>query len=167
MATDFAIQTAPEKYIWLSDQAGKTVVIAFILTTCPHCQYTTGILNKIHKDYAGRNVVVFESAIEPMSSLHIADFVKKLGVNFPVGYNEQNYVLKFLGKEENTPMLMPQVVIVDPKGMVRAQYGADDLTFSESIQETTLRDKLDEITKGQAAAKPPVPSVNKSPVKTQ
>jgi peroxiredoxin len=166
-ATDFAIQTGPEKYIWLSDYPGKTVVMAFILTTCPHCQFTTGLLNKIHKEYADKGVVVFESAIEPMSSLHIPDFVKNFGVTFPVGYNEQNYAGKFLGREENEPMFMPQVVIIDPKGMIRAQFGGDDLTFSEAIQETTLREKLDEIVNGQAAPKPPArpsaPKATKAP----
>jgi peroxiredoxin len=163
-APDFAVQTGPGKYIWLSEYAGKTVVLGFILTTCPHCQFTTGILNRLHKDYADKGVVVFESAIEPMSSLNIPNFVKQLGVNFTVGYNEQNYAGKFLGKAENEPMMMPQVVIIDSKGMIRAQYAGDDLTFSEGIQETTLRDKLDELTKGQATPKPPAP---KLPAKTQ
>jgi hypothetical protein len=65
-------------------------------------------------------------------------------------------------------MMMPQVVIIDPKGMIRAKFAGDDLTFADSIQETTLRDKLDEIVKGQAAPKkPPVPSAKKAPAKTQ
>ncbi|HWE52509.1 MAG TPA: TlpA disulfide reductase family protein [Bryobacteraceae bacterium] len=154
-ATDFAIQTGPGKYIWVNDFSGKTVVLGFILTTCPHCQFTTGILNRIHKDYADKGVVVLESAIEPMSSLHVPDFLKKFGVSFPVGYDEQNYAGKFLGKAENEPMMMPQVVLIDPSGTIRAQYAGDDLTFTEGIQETTLRDALNEIIKKQAASKPP------------
>ena len=39
-AMPFGIQTGPDKYIWLSDYEGKTCVLAFILTTCPHCQFT-------------------------------------------------------------------------------------------------------------------------------
>jgi peroxiredoxin len=154
-AMDFAVQTAPEKYIWLNEYTGKTVVVAFILTTCPHCQFTTGILNRIRNDYAERGVVVVESAIEPMSSLHIPDFVQKLGVSFPVGYNEQSYAAKFLGYPETEPMLMPQVVFIDAKGMIRAQFAGDNPGFAEAVQETTLRSKLDEIIKEQTAAKPP------------
>ncbi len=154
-APDFAIQTGRDKYIWLSEYSGKTVILAFILTTCPHCQFTTGILSKIQKDYAGKGVEVIESAIEPMSSLNIPDFVKKLGVTFPVGYDEQSYAGKFLGSGENEPMLMPQVVFVDAKEMIRAQYSGDDPGFAKGIQENTLRNKLDEILKGQATVKPP------------
>ena len=76
------IQTAPEKYVWLSQQSGKTCVLAFILTTCPHCQFTVGLLNKIQKDYADKGVVIIASAIEPMSSLHIPDFMKLLKPQF-------------------------------------------------------------------------------------
>jgi thiol-disulfide isomerase/thioredoxin len=153
-ATDFAIQTGQDKYTWLNEYAGKTVIVAVILTTCPHCQFTTGILNKIQKDYAGRGVQVIATAIEPMSSLHIPDFVKQLGVTFPVGYNEQNYAGKFLGKEENEPMLMPQLVFIDGKGMIRAQFSGEDPALANGIQEATLRGKLDEILKGQTAVKP-------------
>jgi thiol-disulfide isomerase/thioredoxin len=153
-ATDFAIQTGQDKYIWLNEYAGKTVIVAVILTTCPHCQFTTGILNQIQKDYASRGVQVIATAIEPMSSLHIPDFVKKLGVIFPVGYDEQNYAGKFLGKEENEPMLMPQLVFIDGKGMIRAQFSGEDPALANGIQEATLRGKLDEILKGQTAVKP-------------
>ena len=102
-AEDFALQTGPGKYIWLSDYAGKTVILAFILTTCSHCQFTTGILNKMQKDYAGRGVEIIESAIEPMSSLNIPAFVQKLAVKFPVGYNQQTYAAKFLASRRTIP----------------------------------------------------------------
>lgn len=156
-AIDFAVQTGPSKYIWLNEYAGKTVILAFILTDCPHCQFTTGILNKIQKDYASRGVQVIESAIEPMSSLHIPAFVQKMGTTFPVGYDEQAYASKFLGRAENEPMLMPQVVFIDRKGMIQAQFSGDDPGFANPVQETTLRNTLDRILKeGQAAGRPPV-----------
>ena len=55
-ASDIGIQTGPDKYIWLSQYSGKTCVLTFILTGCSHCQFTTGILNRIQNDLrrAGR-----------------------------------------------------------------------------------------------------------------
>jgi thiol-disulfide isomerase/thioredoxin len=152
-ATDFAVQTAPEKYIWLSEHEGKTVVLAFILTTCPHCQFTTGILNKLEKEYAPKGVIFLESAIEPMSSLHIPDFKKQMGVTFPVGYNEQGYASKFLGGGENDPMLMPQLVIIDGKGMIRSQFSGDDPGFARPVQEATIREAIENAMKGTAPRK--------------
>jgi len=155
-AGDIGIQTGPGKYIWLSEFSGKTCILAFILTTCPHCQFTTGILNRIQKDYADRGVQVVESAVEPMSSLHIPDFEKKMQTVFPVGYNEQNYVAKFLGLPENAPMLFPSIVMVDAKGILRVQYDPDDTRLKNDTQEKTLREDLDRtIKEGQTPVKAP------------
>jgi peroxiredoxin len=152
-APDFAIQTAPEKYIWLSDYPGKTVVLAFVLTTCPHCQFTTGILTNLEKEYAPKGVVFLESAIEPMSSLHIADFKKALNVTFPVGYNDQKYVATFLGVGPDDPLLMPQMVIVDGKGMISTQFSGDEPSFARPQQEATIRAAIDKA----LGTKPPAP----------
>lgn len=164
-ALDFAVQTGPDKYIWLgNDYAGKTVIIAFILTTCPHCQFTTGILNRIQREYAGRGVKVIESAIEPMSSLHIPDFVKKFGTAFPVGYDNQTYAAKFLGYPENDPMFVPQIVFIDNTGTIRAQITGETPGMVEPQQEATLRATLDKVLAGEHSA--PRPAVHKAPPKT-
>src|SRR5579863_1894410 len=76
-AENIGIQVAPDKYLWLSDYTGKTLIVACILTTCPHCQFTTGVLNHIAKDYAGKDVQILATAVEPMSSLNIPDFKKQ------------------------------------------------------------------------------------------
>ena len=164
-ASAYAIQTAPEKYIWTNEYEGKTVVLAFILTDCSHCQFTTGLLNAIQKDYADRGVQVLESAINPMSALHISDFVSKFKTTFPVGYNEQMYAAKFLGYPENDPMLMPQIVFIDRTGTIRAQFAGDDPRLPKDVQDKTLRDVLDQTLKaapagqkkGQTANRPSAP----------
>jgi cytochrome oxidase Cu insertion factor (SCO1/SenC/PrrC family) len=155
-AEDIGIQTGQDKYVWLSDYSGKTRIVAFILTTCSHCQFTTGILNLIQKDYAARGVQVIESAIEPMSSLHIPDFQKKFTPAFPVGYNEQSYAAKFLGIGKNEPMFVPQIVMIDAKGVIRVQYNPDSPKLKEDVQEKTLREDLEKVIKeGQVAGSAP------------
>jgi hypothetical protein len=153
-ASDIGIQIGTDQYQWLSENSGKTCIVAFILTTCPHCQFTVGLLNKIQKDYADKGVKVMASAIEPMASLHIPDFRSKLQVQFPVGYNEQSYVQKFLGRPDNDPMFMPQLAFVDRNGIIRVQYAGDDPALSKDIQDKSLREALEKTLKeGQAPAK--------------
>jgi hypothetical protein len=164
-AADYGIQTAPEKYIWTNQYAGKTVVLAFILTDCSHCQFTTGILNAIQKDYADRGVQVLESAINPMSALHIPDFVAQFKPAYPIGYNDQGYAAKFLGYPENDPMFMPQIVFIDRTGTIRAQFAGDDMKLLKEVQDKTLRGALDQTLtaapstqkKGQTAIRPSAP----------
>jgi thiol-disulfide isomerase/thioredoxin len=142
-ADNLGIQIGPEKYLWLSDYSGKTCIIAFILTTCPHCQFTTGALNHIAKEYAGKDIQILATAVEPMSSLNIPDFKKQFSPAFPVGYNDQSYVAKFLGYPPNEPMFFPQVVFVDRNGIIRAHFNGDDPLMEKSIQEKSLRDTLE------------------------
>jgi thiol-disulfide isomerase/thioredoxin len=146
-AGDIGIQIAPDKYLWLSQYSGKTRILAFILTSCPHCQFTTGILNRIQKDYAGKDVQILASAIEPMSAVNIPAFVKAFSPAFPVGYNEQSYVARFLGYDPAAPLLMPQLAFVDRNGIVRVQFAGDDPALKNDIQEKSLRDALEKTIK--------------------
>jgi thiol-disulfide isomerase/thioredoxin len=152
-AENIGIQVAPDKYLWLSDYSGKTCVMAFILTTCPHCQFTVGLLNRIQKDYAGKDVQVIASAIEPMSSLNIPSFTKTFQVAFPVGYNDQRYIAKFLGRGPDDPLLMPQLVFVDRNGVIRAQLSGEDAAMNKDIQDKSLRETLEKTMKEGAGKK--------------
>jgi hypothetical protein len=164
-ASDYAIQIAPDKYIWTNQYAGKTVILAFILTDCSHCQFTTGLLNAIQKDYADRGVQVLESAVNPMSALQIPGFKEQFKPAFPIGYNDQKYAAKFLGYPEEDPMFMPQIVIIDRTGTIRAQFAGDDTRLLKDVQDKTLRAALDQTSgtaqpaqkKGQTANRPPAP----------
>ena len=154
-AENFAVQTGPDKYIWLSDYPGKTIILAFILTDCTHCQFTTGLLNGIQRDYSDRGVQVIETAIDTMSSLHIPDFQKKFQPAFPLGYDELKYATKFLGYPETEPMFAPQLVFIDRTGIIRVQFGGDNPALDKSIQDATLRAALD---KTLREGRPPVPA---------
>jgi peroxiredoxin len=161
----FGVQTGQDKYIWLNQYAGKTVVLAFILTDCSHCQFTTGVLNRIQADYADRGVEVLASAIEIMSSLHIPDFVAKYRPNFPLGYDPQDYATTFLGYPDNYPMVLPQILFIDRTGVIRAQFAGDDPKLMKDVQEKTLRETLDRLLAektlaektGQTAVRPSAP----------
>lgn len=157
-AMPFGIQTGPGKYVWLNDYDGKTCVIAFILTTCPHCQFTTGVLNKLQAEFANRGVQFIESAAEAMAGLHIADFKSKFHPAFPVGYNDQRYIAKFLGLPEDSPMMFPTIAMIDKHGMIRVQLSGDDKSMEKTIQEKSLREAIEKtIEAGQAARRAPAP----------
>lgn len=159
-APDFAIQTGQDKFLWINQYPGKTLICAFILTYCSHCQKTTGILNGIQTDYASQ-VQILSSAIEDMSSLHIADFEKQFHPAFPVGYNDRRYVMKFLDLPENDNIMMPTLVFIDKKGMIRTIVQGDDQVFLND-QNKNLREILDRtIKEGQTASQPSARKVSK------
>lgn len=163
-AGELRIQTAPGKYISLNQYQGKTIILAFILTDCAHCVATTRILNAIQHDYAARNVQVLESANDIMAADRVADFRKANRTIFPVGFNTQAEVAKFLEYKPGIPMLMPGVVFIDRNGMIQAQFDGNDPALETAKADKDLRFTLDETIKaGQATPPPPAQTDKKKP----
>jgi len=81
-APEFTIrrfQTAP---VLLSQLRGKVVALAFIHTTCSHCQDLTRILKVIQKDYEARNVQVVAVAFEEGVTNNFPMYLKAFEPNF-------------------------------------------------------------------------------------
>jgi len=75
---DFAVNMNDGSQIHLSQYQGKVVVLAFILTYCSHCQFTAQILSRLQKEYGPQGLQVVASAIDPMSSMKVPDFIKRI-----------------------------------------------------------------------------------------
>src|ERR1039458_6777687 len=65
---DFAINLGQGKQVHISQYKGKTVVVAFILTYCSHCQKAIGVLSKVQREYGARGLQVLASATEDMAA---------------------------------------------------------------------------------------------------
>src|ERR1035438_3881495 len=65
---DFAINLGQGKQARISQYKGKTVVVAFILTYCPHCQMVVGVLSKMQREYGPRGLQVLASGTEGMAA---------------------------------------------------------------------------------------------------
>ena len=148
---DFAVNMIGGQQIQLSQYKGKVCVLAFILTTCPHCQKTVGILSTLQNEYGPRGFQVVASAIEDMAAMNVPDFVKRFQPPFPVGFNNQNAVQDYLQHPVILRLLMPQVVFIDRQGTIRAQYAGDDTFFADD-QEKHLRDHIEALLKAAPAS---------------
>src|ERR1043165_1730336 len=72
--------------IQLSQYKGKVVALAFMLTTCPHCQNLTKYLNSIAKEYEAKGAQIVGCAFNDDAPQQVGLFVQQFGGNFPVGY---------------------------------------------------------------------------------
>jgi peroxiredoxin len=149
---DFAINFPTGQPIHLSQYRGKVVALAFILTTCPHCQKTVGFLSTLQNEYGPRGLQVIASAIEDMAAMNLPDFISRFKPPFPVGLNNQNDVLTYLQHPVMIRLLMPQMAFIDRQGVIRAQYAGDDKFFEEKEQEKNLREQIETLLKEGAAA---------------
>jgi peroxiredoxin len=116
----------------LSGYKGKVVVIEFMLTHCPHCWRVAQTLNKVDKELAAEGLqtlgVTFDNDIDGKA---VSDFVAKAEVGFPVGYSTAEKVDDFLGRGAVERVQVPQVVVIDRTGTIRAQSQATGETNLE------------------------------------
>jgi peroxiredoxin len=149
-APDFGVDLTDGSQIHLSQYRGKVVVMAFILTTCSHCQFTSQILTKLQQDYGPRGFQVVASANEDMAKMNVPDFIRNFKPAYPVGYTQREVAESYLEHPVMFRLMMPQVVVIDRKGTIRAQYAGDDKFFENTNQEKNFRELLEPLLKEEA-----------------
>jgi thiol-disulfide isomerase/thioredoxin len=121
---EFTFVQPDGKQILLSSLKGKVVVIQFLYTTCPHCQALSKELTKLSAEL-GPNVqmmgVAFEEDDAAKEAGAAAGYVRNYGVSFPVGYATRDTVMSYLGLSVMDRFVVPQVAIIDKKGVIQAQ----------------------------------------------
>ena len=132
-AADFTINMVDAKPLTLSQYKGHPVVLAFILTSCPHCQNAVKVLSKLQNEYGLRGLQVLASAIEQDAQLHVRLFVKNFAPPFPVGYNTGAEPYTLIHPSGKVPM-MPLLGFIDKKGILRAQHEGEEPFFNDLEQ---------------------------------
>jgi peroxiredoxin len=146
-AAELQIQMNGGKPVELSEYRGRPVVLAFILTTCSHCQFTTGILVKLQTEFVSKGLQVIECAVNDGAAAEVPNFVKRFQTNFPVGYStDQAAVLSFLQHPAAAIPHMPMLAFIDRHGVIRDQYqGIDALLSDDAKQEANLRAEIEKL----------------------
>jgi peroxiredoxin len=120
-APDITVTEPGGAKVTLSSLKGKVVVLDFIFTTCPHCQAEGQMLTRIYKEMQPKGLQVLSIAVNDNASLLVPGYVQQFAIPYPVGYAPRETLLKYMGFSEMDLWVVPQVVVIDRKGMVRAQ----------------------------------------------
>ena len=152
---EFEIVEGSGKKSLLSQYRGKVCVVAFIFTSCPHCQVTSQMYQKIYNDYKGKGFQMLAVAFREETPQTVTMFQQRFGVTFPVGIGQQESVMGFLGIPiMSVDWVVPQIVVIDKKGMIRLQSDKRG-TKRELQDEAYMRNFIDSLLKeGTAAAAP-------------
>jgi thiol-disulfide isomerase/thioredoxin len=125
---EFSVQMPGGKPLPLRTLKGKVVLLAFISTTCPHCQALTQELSAIQRDYAPRGVQVIESAFnDGVTEKAVQEFVLQYHPGFPVGMNDRTSVMAYLQYSilSQKPLYVPHIVFLDKQGVIRGDYAGE------------------------------------------
>jgi thiol-disulfide isomerase/thioredoxin len=149
-APDYNINLPGDKTLPLSQYKGHPVIMAFILTYCPHCQMTVGVLGKLQKEYGPRGLQVLASAIEPNAQAALPIFIKNYQPPFPVGFNTGPSAGEFIQPTGKLPQ-MPLLAFIDRQGNIRAQHEGEEPFFADL--EKNLRTEIEALLKPSTPAK--------------
>jgi thiol-disulfide isomerase/thioredoxin len=151
-APELTIQRFQAAPLLLSQLRGKVVALAFIHTTCSHCQDLTRILKVIQKDYATRNVQVVAVAFEEGVTNNFPMYLKALEPNFAAGITNEGEVKKFVkwNDKRDGILMIPYMIFIDTTGTIRGDFDGKDGFFGEGDKH--IRAELDKMLK--PAAKP-------------
>jgi len=110
---------------------GKAVIVALIMTACPHCQETVQYLSGVQKEYGPRGLQVLAAAFNEDAIQQVPGFVQQFKPAFPLGYLSRPEVLQYLGQASMEEIWVPVLVFIDRKGIIRHQHLGDDPFFNE------------------------------------
>ena len=133
------------KKLQLDSFRGKAVLLAFILTSCPHCQYTTGLLKQFQIEFGPQGLQIVEAAIDQGAASLVPGFIMTFTPNFPVGYVSYDTSAAFLQHNPMLIMHVPSLVFIDRQGTIRAEFEGDDQFFANDVQEKHLREQIEKL----------------------
>ena len=110
----------------VSSLKGQVVLIEFLLTNCPHCARITPALNALGKELGPRGFQPLGIALDRgIGGPAVTNFVRSFNVTYPVGITSAEQVDRFLGRGRTERLQVPQIVVIDRRGVIRAQSGAN------------------------------------------
>lgn len=150
-APEFVFNLQDGKQLLLSSLRGKVVAVAFMFTTCPHCQALCPILANIQHDYTAKGVQFVGDVIDDGAKDGLANFnANYVRSAFPVGWSTHEAALEFL-KHPDPKFYVPMMAFIDRKGYIQSQYIGDNDFFRD--QDKNVRADLDKVLAGNMATK--------------
>ncbi len=128
-AKEFTVAPPQGQQILISSLKGKVVVVQFLFTWCPHCQAFSKVLTQLNTEYGPRGFQALGVAFNDQpdnenDKIPLKDKVQayaKEYAGFPVGVSNRTTVLNYLGISELERIGVPQIIIIDRKGVIREQ----------------------------------------------
>jgi thiol-disulfide isomerase/thioredoxin len=143
----------------LSQYRGKVVALEFILTTCPHCQAASKVMNEMQERYGSRGLQALDIAIDPNADLLVENFAKDYQVSFPVGWTTLEQMMAYMGFTDRP--VVPQLTLIDRNGNIH--YQTPRTGDSESMKPEVIRRRIEELlVGGKSSASALAHSVRKS-----
>ena len=134
----------------LSQYRGKVVALGFILTTCPHCQAESKVMNRMQQRFGSQGFQALYVAVDPNAGLMVDNFAKDFHVGFPVGWSSMDHMMDYMGFTDRPAV--PQLVLIDRQGNIH--YETARVPDASDLQEETIASRIQELIAAGNRSKP-------------
>lgn len=128
-APELTISLSNGKQMRLSQYKGKVIALEFLLTTCPGCKRASSAMQKLYEELGSKGFQPLGAAINEEATPQLPAYARELRLTYPIGAVDRSSAINFLQHPIMLRMMMPQLVIIDKKGAIRAQYPGTDSFF--------------------------------------
>jgi len=125
---EFRIDQPNGKTILLSSLKGKVVVLEFLFVRSQHCMRVARTLNQLQQELGPGGMqavgVAFDAPNAAVTGGEYLDaMAAALNLSYPVGYSQTASVDAYLGRTGNEMLSIPQLIVIDRAGKIRAATG--------------------------------------------
>ena len=124
---NFSINEPSGKVTQLSSFTGKVVVMEFLFVRSEHCLRVAKMLNELHSELGSRGFqpvgITFDPPNGGSNPQLVSYMVSYFKLTYPMGYAAKADVDSYLGRTPNQILNIPQIVVIDRTGMIRAASG--------------------------------------------
>jgi len=147
---EFTIYEPSGKQILLSSFKGKVVMIEFMFLKSVKCLDLAKTMNKLNAELGPRGfqpiAIAFPAPQSDANGPLVSYMVDYFKLTYPVGYTNKDNVDAYLGRTPRELLRIPQVVLIDRAGMIRAESGGHDGNL-QLEDENYLRTMIDALLK--------------------
>ncbi len=115
-APDFTLQDLNGKNIKLSDYRGKVVLLDFWATWCPPCRASIPGLEKIHKAYKDKGLVILAVSLDQGGWDSVKSFTTEYGITYIVLKGTDDVSEKYQVRT------IPMLLVLDKEGQIKKRY---------------------------------------------
>ena len=149
-ASELAVKMPDGKQKLLSEYRGDVVCVAFILTTCSHCQKAVQDLSAVENELGPKGFRVLAAAIN--DDANVPQFMQEFKPAFSVGVATREVAAQYMKFNPGERAFMPFLLFIDRKGVIRAQYtGADEAFFNDGAK--NIREQAEKLLGNSTVAK--------------
>jgi peroxiredoxin len=123
MASEFSLKDMSGKTVRLSDYKGKVVLLEFWATWCPPCRASVPGLEKLHKAYKDKGLVLLAVSMDEGGLDEVRSYIKESGITYTVLKGTDDVAVQYQVRS------IPLILVLNKEGKIAKRYmgfGSDE-----------------------------------------